>query len=168
MNNIEEQLWNYIDGTCTANEQQAISKLIAGDEAVRLKYNELLALNSEFATIELDEPSMAFTYNVIESIRAEQAQVPLKAAINKRIIMGIAIFFVLTLTGFLVYAFTKVDFASMGTVGIAIKVPANLKVPEVSTHFSKLLVEGFMFFDLVLGLFLFDAYLRRKKNAHTN
>jgi hypothetical protein len=165
MNSIEEQLWNYIDGTCTADEQNAISKLIASDEAVRLKYNELLALNTEFAAMELDEPPMAFTYNVIEAIRTEQAQVPLKAAINKRIIMGIAIFFVLTLTGFLVYAFTKMDFASMGSVNLGVKVPANFKMPEVSTHFSKPLVEGFMFFDVVLGLFLLDGWLRRKKNA---
>ncbi len=168
MNNIEEKLWNYIDGTCTADEQSAISKLIASDEAVRLKYHELLALNTEFATMELDEPSMAFTYNVIEAIRTEQAQAPLKAAINKRIIMGIALFFVVTLTGFLVFAFTKIDFASLGSVNIGVKVPANFKMPEVSTHFSKPLVEGFMFFDVVLGLFLFDAYLRRKKQAHTN
>jgi hypothetical protein len=168
MNNIEEQLWNYIDGTCTADERSAISKLIASDEAVRLKYNELLALNKEFAPMELDEPSMAFTYNVIEAIRTEQALVPLKAAINKRIIMGIALFLVITLTGFLVFAFTKMDFASLGSVNIGVKVPANFKMPEVSTHFSKPLVEGFMFFDVVLGLFLFDAYLRRKKQAHTS
>ena len=168
MNNIEEKLWNYIDGTCTADEQSAIHKLIASDEAVRIKYQELLALNKEFATMELDEPSMAFTYNVIEAIRTEQAQVPLKATVNKRIIMGIAIFFMLTLTGFLVFAFTKMDFTAMGSVDLGVKVPANFKMPEVSTAFSKPLVEGFMFFDVVLGLFLFDAYLRRKKQAHTN
>jgi len=168
MNSIEEQLWNYIDGTCTANEQSAINQLIASDEAVRLKYHELLALNMEFATMELEEPPMAFTYNVIEAIRTEQAQAPLKAAINKRIIMGIAIFFVLTLTGFLVFAFTKMDFASLGSVNLGVKVPSNFKMPEVGTQFSKPLVEGFMFLDVVLGLFLFDAYLRRKKQAHSN
>jgi len=168
MNSIEEQLWNYIDGTCTADEQSAINQLIASDEAVRLKYHELLALNMEFATMELEEPPMAFTYNVIEAIRTEQAQAPLKAAINKRIIMGIAIFFVLTLTGFLVFAFTKMDFASLGSVNLGVKVPSNFKMPEVGTQFSKPLVEGFMFLDVVLGLFLFDAYLRRKKQAHSN
>jgi len=168
MNNIEETLWNYIDGTCSADEQNAISKLIAGDEGVRLKYQELLTLNKEFSTMELDEPSMAFTYNVIEAIRTEQAQVPLKATFNKRIIMGIALFFVITLTGFIIFAFTNMDFTSMGSADIGVKVPANFKLPEVSTHFSKPLVEGFMFFDVVLGLFLFDAWLRRKKQAQAN
>jgi hypothetical protein len=41
-------------------------------------------------------------------------------------------------------------------------VPANLKMPNVSAHISRPLVEGFMFFDVVLALFLFDTFLRRK------
>lgn len=162
MNNIEETLWNYIDGNCTPDEQSAISKLIASDEAYRLKYQELLALNNEFAAIELEEPSMAFTYNVIEAIRTEQALVPLKAAINKRIILGITLFFVISLTGFLIYALSSMDWSGQGMPDLATKVPVNFKVPDVSSHISKPLVEGFMFFDVVLALFLFDTYLRRK------
>ncbi|MDB5090821.1 MAG: hypothetical protein JWR09_4815 [Mucilaginibacter sp.] len=162
MNNIEETLWNYIDGNCTPDEQSVISTLIASDEAYRLKYQELLILNKEFETIELEEPSMAFTYNVIEAIRTEQAQVPLKAAINKRIILGIALFFVISLTGFLIYALSNMDWSGQGMPDLAAKVPVNFKVPDVSSHISKPLVEGFMFFDVVLALFLFDTYLRRK------
>ncbi|ASU32203.1 hypothetical protein [Mucilaginibacter xinganensis] len=162
MNSIEETLWNYIDGFCTADEYEAVTKLIAADEAYRLKYHELLALNKAFDAIELDEPPMAFTYNVIEAIRTEQAQVPLKAAINKRIIMGIALFFVFTLTGFIIYAITSMDWSAQNIPDIAAKVPAGFKMPELSAHISKPLVEGFMFFDVVLALFLFDTYLRRK------
>ncbi|MDB5130998.1 MAG: hypothetical protein JWR02_747, partial [Mucilaginibacter sp.] len=90
MNNIEEKLWEYIDDRCTPDERAAISALIAGDEPVRFKYNQLLSLNQEFSAMELDEPPMAFTYNVMEGIRTGEAQKPLKAAINKHIIMGIA------------------------------------------------------------------------------
>jgi hypothetical protein len=162
MNNIEETLWNYIDGTCTPDEQSAITKLIASDEAYRLKYQELLALNKEFAAIELDEPPMAFTYNVIEAIRTEQAQVPLKAAINKRIIIGITIFFMVTLTIFIIYALVSLDWHAQNLPNIAVKLPVDFKVPQVSAHVSKPIVEGFMFFDVVLGLFLFDHWLRRK------
>jgi len=86
MNTMEEILWNYIDGNCTADEQKIITSLIDRDEAYRAKYRELLSLNKEFSAIELDEPPMAFTYNVMEAIRTEHAQKPLKAAINKRII----------------------------------------------------------------------------------
>ena len=78
-----------------AEEQKAIDMLIAQDEVYRRKYEELLALNQEFSKMELDEPPMAFTYNVMEAIRAEHAQQPLKAGINKRIIKGISGFFII-------------------------------------------------------------------------
>ncbi|MDO3641835.1 hypothetical protein [Mucilaginibacter sp. L3T2-6] len=162
MNTIEEKLWSYIDGTCTPEDMQNISRLIASDESVRLKYQELLAFDKEFAAMELDEPSMAFTYNVIEAIRTQEAMVPLKTRVNKRIILGIVLFFVVSLTGFLVYALSQMDISSAKVPDIVSKVSVNVKLPQVNTHISKPLVEGFMFFDVVLGLYLFDKYLRRK------
>jgi len=164
MNNIDEKLWSYIDGTCPADEQTVISRLIASDESVRLKYQELLALDKEFAAIEMDEPPMAFTYNVIEAIRTEEAMVPLKTKVNKRIIMGIMLFFLIGLTGFIIYTLTQMDISSAGVPDIVSKVTVNVKLPQVNTQISKPMVEGFMFFDVVLGLFLFDKYLRRKNS----
>jgi hypothetical protein len=162
MSSIEEILWNYIDGNCTTEEQKAISTLIAQDEAYRLKYQELLALNAEFATIELDEPPMAFTYNVLEAIRTEHAQQPLKAAINKKIILGITIFFVTTITALLVYTLSTMSWPV--TTG-PIQVPAGLKMPDVSHLISKPVIQGFLFFDAILAMFLFDTYLRRRRTA---
>ncbi|SRR5258708_27240052 len=156
MNNIEEKLWNYIDGNCTADEQNAIKSLIAGDEAFRLKYEELLMLNKQFSAMELDEPPMAFTYNVIEAIRTEQAQQPLKAAINKRIIWGIALFFILTLTVLLVYTIMNISWSSIHVSAV------NLKLPEIKNYLTRPVILGFLFFDVVLALFLLDNYLRKK------
>jgi len=164
MNNIEEKLWSYIDGTCPLEEQQTISRLIASDESVRLKYNEFLELDKEFQIMELDEPSMAFTYNVIEAIRTEEATVPLKTTVNKRIILGIMLFFVICLSGFIIYALTQMDISSAKVPDIMSKVTVNIKVPQVNSRISKPMVEGFMFFDVILGLFLFDKYLRRKNS----
>ncbi|MFI5139522.1 MAG: anti-sigma factor family protein [Sphingobacteriales bacterium] len=157
MNTIEETLWNYIDGNCSPEEQKAIHALIAGDEAYRIKYQELLKLNTEFSAMELEEPSMAFTYNVMEAIRTEQAQQPLKAAINKRIIMGIAIFFMLTIVILLGFVLSNIRLPSVN-----IAIPAGLKMPEMKTYFTKPVIEGFLFFDVVLALYLFDTFLRRK------
>jgi hypothetical protein len=160
MNNIEEQLWNYIDGNCTPDEQKNISSLIAGDEAWRVKYHELLNLNKEFSAIELDEPPMAFTYNIMEAIRTEHANVPLKSVINKRIIWGIAVFFVVTILALLVYIITNIKISAPN---ISFNAPANLKMPDIKNYISKPLIEAFFFFDVVLALFLSDAYLRTKK-----
>ncbi|MEN0056739.1 MAG: hypothetical protein AAGC65_23880 [Mucilaginibacter sp.] len=159
MNEIEEKLWNYIDGTCTAAEQEAIAGLIANNELYAKKYQELLALNQEFAAMELDEPPMAFTYNVMEAIRTENALQPLKAAIDKRIIKSIAIFFMVTITALLVMALSSIDISG---IKLNMTMPA-LKLPNAGNILSSPFMKWFLIFDVVLALFLTDTYLRRRK-----
>ena len=160
MNSIEERLWNYIDGNCTPDEHKAVALLIQHDDLYIKKYNELLEFNNEIALLELDQPSMAFTYNVLESIRTQHTGKPLKARVNKHIIVGIAAFFILILATILIYAFSKVNW----TAGETIKVPEQFTVNanKVNTIFSGPVIKGFLFFDLVAGLFLVDYYLRQK------
>jgi hypothetical protein len=162
MKDIEGVLWNYIDGNCSESEQKVIRQLIDSDVSVRTKYVELLALNSEFAAIELDEPSMAFTYNVMEVIRMEQAQVPLKTTINKKIIIGIAIFFGATILTLLVFTFLNINWNEIKT---SPALSTTFKLPNFKSYVSKPLIEGFLFFDVVLALFLLDSYLRKRNFA---
>jgi len=162
MNNIEEKLWNYIDGLCTPEERKALGDLINRDAAVGAKYRELLSLNNEFAAMDLDEPPMAFTYNVMEVIRTENAQVPLKAAINKRIIRGISIFFMVTLLALIILVLASIKWSG---IALPVSLTAHLKMPEINSGKTKMIVQAFLFFDVMLGLYLFDAYLRRKKGA---
>lgn len=159
MNTIEEKLWNYIDGSCSEEDRKAIDILIAQDEVYKRKYQELLALNQEFSKMELDEPPMAFTYNVMEAIRAEHAQQPLKAGINKRIIKAISGFFIVSIALLLILAMSNVH---TGPANISAHLPDSLRLPDIKNYLSKPVLEGFLFFDIVLGLFLFDAWLRRK------
>jgi len=159
MNNMEEKLWAYIDGNCSTEEQQAISELIHADVQIRAKYEQLLQLNAEFSGMELDEPPMAFTYNVMEAIRTENARVPLKAAINKKIIRGIGLFFILTLTAAIIFILANIKFSGGQTANLS----QYIKMPAIDAEKAKILVQAFVFFDVVLGLYLFDAYLRRKK-----
>jgi hypothetical protein len=163
MNSIEEKLWNYIDGSGTAEDRRAISLLIEQDEVYRRKYNELLELNKEFAAIELDEPPMAFTYNVMETIRNENAQIPLKAAINKRIIKGIAAFFVITITVILAIALANVNWHTGSSAA-----PLKFNIPNILPYITGRYMQVFVFFDVVLGLYLFDAYLRKKASPKNN
>ncbi|GAA4336102.1 hypothetical protein GCM10023149_44610 [Mucilaginibacter gynuensis] len=168
MNSIEEKLWNYIDGNCTPEEQQAISLLIEQNEAYRNTYNELLVLNAEMATIELDEPPMAFTYNVLEQIRAEQAHKPLKAAIDKRIITGIAAFFLISIGVLVIYMLTQINWTSDSTGWRIPEIKApELKAPDLKNVFSGTIVQSILFVDTVLGLFLFDGWLRRRNMPKT-
>jgi anti-sigma factor RsiW len=160
MNKMEERLWNYIDGTCSEDERKAIDILLAQDEAYQRKFEELLNLNQQFSAMELDEPSMAFTYKVMEGIRAEHAQQPLKAVIDKRIIKGIAAFFIFTILALVGYVLSSINFS---TVSFSGHLPEGLKMPDLKGFFSGPIFKGFLFFDAVLVLFLFDAYLRKRK-----
>jgi hypothetical protein len=157
MNTIEEKLWEYIDGTCSAEEREAISLLIERDELYSQKYEELMSLDAGLADIELDEPSMAFTYNVMETIRTENAMEPLKATVNKKIIGGIGLFFVFTIAALLVFTLTQINW-SAGSSSPAI----NFSLPKVPDHFSSTAIYAFVFIDLILGLFLLDNFLRKK------
>ncbi|MES2274476.1 MAG: hypothetical protein V4592_00520 [Bacteroidota bacterium] len=168
MNSIEEQLWNYIDGTCTNAEREQISQLIIHDEEYKQQYAELMQLNNEFSSIELDEPPMAFTYNVMEQIRTQEASVPLKAAINKQIIYAIAAFFVLTILTVLAFALRDINWSSGGSQTTSFKMPASLNSSEIKSFTSGPWMNGFLFFDVVLGLFLFDAYLHKRNKPKQN
>jgi hypothetical protein len=157
MNNIEEKLWSYIDGTCTADERAAIDVLLVGDETYQQAYLELLALNREIAGMELDEPSMAFTYKVMENIRAEHARQPLKTHINNNIIKVIGGFFIITITAMFIMVLASINWSAVGQVSAP-----PIKMPEISSFTSSLLFKGFLFFDTVLVLFLLDNFMRKR------
>lgn len=157
---IEERLWSYIDGSCTAEERKAIDLLIVQDEAWRSKYDELLSFDQELSKMELDEPSMAFTYNVMENIRNEYAQQPLKAGINKKIIRVIAWFFVLSILAMLGVMLSTVH---IGPVKLSVHLPDSLKLPNMKNILNSTVIQAFMCVDVILALFLADAYLRRKR-----
>ena len=158
MNAIEEKLWNYIDGNCTAEEQNNIIALIDADDTIKLKYQELLNLNKQFAAMELDEPPMAFTYNIMEAIRTENALTPLKASISKKMVQGITAFFLLTIMSLMLYAvMNSVSFSSSAPYNGA----AGFRLPDLSNFKIKPLMEGFVFFDIVMALYIFDIYLRK-------
>ncbi|WP_342646079.1 hypothetical protein [Mucilaginibacter sp. CSA2-8R] len=159
MNSIEEKLWNYLDGNCSPEEREAISHLIATDPTYQQKHQELLAFNQELENIELDAPPMAFTYNVMEAIRTEEASKPLKASIDHRIITAIAAFFIVTIAVLLVTAL-----ANSHTYGVheTVQIPVKVQIPTLTRYFSGPVMKGFLFFDVVLALFLFDGYLRKK------
>lgn len=156
MNTIEEKLWNYIDGNCSLGEQQAIEQLIAQNEVYRRKYDELLQLNQDFSLSEVDEPPMAFTYKVMETIRKENAMKPLRARIDDRIIWGIAAFFIITVAALLIYTLSTVSWS----YGHKVEIPLKVEAAKLNGIFLGPVGKGFLFFDIIMGLFLIDHYLR--------
>src|SRR5687767_11928727 len=108
--NMEERLWNYLDGTCPVEERLFIEQLIATNQEWKSKYQELLELQDLLTHhLELDEPSMRFNQNIMEAISQHHIAPAAKSYINKRIIWAIAGFFICSITGFLIAGIAQID-----------------------------------------------------------
>jgi hypothetical protein len=157
---MEVRLWEYIDGFSNEGEKSAIEKLIAENAEWKAKYHELLEVHESLNLVELEEPSMRFTKNVMEEIAKYQIAPATKTYINSKIVWGIGIFFIAMIVGFLVYGFAQIDWTVAGQT----KNPLGVDLTKVdySRMFNNTLMNGVMMLNVILGLFLFDRYLSNK------
>ena len=159
--NIEDRLWDYIDGNIPAEEKTFVEQLIATQEAWRNKYHELLDVHQLMnSSLELDEPSMRFSQNVMEEIAKYQIAPATKSYINSKIVWGIGIFFITMIAGFLFYGFAQIDWSAGGDTKNALGF--DLTKIDYSQMFNNTLMNGVMMLNVILGLFLFDRYLSNK------
>jgi preprotein translocase subunit Sss1 len=156
---IEERLWNFIDGTISADERSVIQKLVENDAAWKAKYHELLEVNALIRSSELDAPSLRFTKNVMEEIGRLHVAPATKKYINKRVIWGLGFFFIALFVGFIIYGFAQTGLNS----GEETKFSKDLGKLDISKFFSNTWVNVFMMINVVLGLFLLDNYLSSKR-----
>jgi len=159
MKTIEEQLWDYIDGNLSISETKIIEDKINSDADFKLLYKELLNLDLSFSKVELDEPSMSFTRNVMESVALEAAPVAMKTKVNTSIIYGIGGFFIVSLMAIFGYVLFNADI-KFSDLDLKLNTDFNL-----DKYITPTMLYSFLFADLVLGLVFID-YLLRKKIAH--
>jgi preprotein translocase subunit Sss1 len=159
-NDIEVRLWEYIDGLSNNEEKTVIEKLVAENAEWKAKYHELLEVHQSLNLVELEEPSLRFTKNVMEEIAKYQIAPATKTYINSKVIWGIGIFFLAMIVGFLVYGIGQIDWTTAGdsksTLGV------DLTKIDYSQMFNSNLMNGVMMLNVVLGLVLLDRYLSNK------
>nr|WP_068889749.1 hypothetical protein [Pedobacter panaciterrae] len=122
---------------------------------MELKDEELTEL---LKGMEMEEPSMSFTRNVMEQVKLETHPAALKTRVDHRIIYGIAAIFGVFIVGVLAYAFANSS--------------ATYQLPEVKINLSgavdKTLTPGFLiaflFVDVIIALICFDSILRYFKS----
>jgi hypothetical protein len=161
--NIEEKLWNYIDGTMDPGEQDFIAQLLQNNTEWQAKYAELMAIHQLMQdNIDLEHPSLRFTQNVMEEISRLYITPATRNYINKNVIWGIGVFFLTTIVGLVIYAFGQIDWNRPAGSG---------NIPEFSMGtvnwgqmFSSTYVNVFIMINILLGLMLLDMYLTKKKN----
>jgi len=61
-------LWQYIDGTCSEDERQAVEKALAEDAELQKAFQAAQQVDKLLAESELEEPSMRFTQNVMDKL----------------------------------------------------------------------------------------------------
>lgn len=157
---MEGQLWDYIDGISSSEERSVIDKLIRENREWREKYEELLQLHALIASAETEAPSLRFTKNVMEEITRQQIAPATRNYINKKIIWGIAFFFLALISGFILYAFSQVNWSAGGSNGVF---GIDLTQVDYSPAFSNDLLNFFMMTNVVIGLMLLDRYLNEKR-----
>jgi hypothetical protein len=162
---MEERLWDYIDGLSSPAERSALDELIAANIEWQQKYRELLNVHQLMNSSELEAPSMRFTKNVMEEIARYHVAPATKTYINKNIIRSIGAFFLTLIAGFLVYCLGQFKWSSQGSDSFA-PTPAFHIAPENlnwSRFFNSSYTTIFLLVIVILGLKLLDMYLQRKK-----
>lgn len=157
--NIEERLWNFIDGNVSTEEKTVIEQLLESNAEWKEKYQDLLHINTLLMSGDLEAPSLRFSKNVMEEIAKFQIAPATKSYINNKIIWGIGFFFIALLVGFLIYGFTQMTF----TGGEESSLTKNLPKVDFSKFFNNSWVNAFMMINVVIGLVLLDNYFSSKR-----
>ena len=163
--NIEDRLWDYIDGSCTEAEKSAVEQLIATQQAWRAQYQALLDVHQAVhQSLELEAPSMRFSQNVMEEIARYQIAPATKTYINKKIIYGVAFFFLFLMAGVFIYSLSQVNWSASGSgvTGNFIDRYMSTKI-DWNSFFTNTWMTVFMLVTVVLSLILLDMYLGRKR-----
>ncbi|TAH01629.1 MAG: zf-HC2 domain-containing protein [Sphingobacteriales bacterium] len=158
---IEQYIWDYIDGHCTPEEKAMVEDLLRHDQQWRTIYEELRFVNAEIQSADLvDQPSMRFTKDIMDQVNNLKVAPPAQSYINKKIIYGIAIFFGLVLIGTLVYAISQIDFSS-GSSNSGLNIDMSKWTFDPKPYLNSTVFNIFMFFNVIAGLALLDRYLRK-------
>jgi regulatory protein YycI of two-component signal transduction system YycFG len=158
---IEVKLWEYIDGLAKADERSAIERLVQENAEWKAKYQELLEIHQSLNLIELEQPSLRFTKNVMEEIARLQIAPAAKQYINSKIIWGIGGFFITVIVAFLIYGLSQIDWSTSQSVNTGVL--DKITDADYTKVFNNTFVNVFIMLNVVLGLMLFDRYLNDKK-----
>lgn len=163
---MEERLWDYIDGLGDPEERSAIRILIGENIEWQRKYKELLNIHQTMNDVELEAPSMRFTKNVMEEIARYHVAPATRTYINKNIIRSIGAFFLTLITGFLVYCLGQFKWSASSTSSRFmphIGLENEMKKFDWSRVFNSAYTNVFILVLVILGLVMLDMYLQRKR-----
>ena len=156
---IEMQIWDYVDKRCNEPEAKRIELLIKTDDLWKQKFIEITMLHQNIESIELEQPHMRFSRNVMEAIADEKMASTAKGYLNKWVLVSIISFFAVAIC------------YSLSHMLVLLNVETNrhgfygFRLQQISSFFSP---ASFVFLLLVLNiitaLILIDAMWKRKRS----
>lgn len=156
---MEERLWEFIDGTASSGDRQLTESLIQSQAEWKEKYTDLLEINRLLHASELEAPSLRFSKNVMEEISRMQIAPATKSYINNKIIWGIGLFFITLLVAILGYGFSQMEWTTSGKSSFT----EQLSKIDTTRFFNNDLINVFMMINVLLGLVLLDNYFSNKR-----
>jgi anti-sigma factor RsiW len=176
MNNqrqMDERLWDLIDGLCPPEERSAVEGLIASHREWQLRYKELLEVHETLSGAELEEPSLRFTRNVMDEIARYQVAPATKSYINKNIVRGLAAFFLVLIAGLLIWCLGQFHWRASGTSSPLIaqysqELQEHLDKFDWSKLFNNTYLQLFLMVNVILGLIFLDKVLQRRRRQYSN
>jgi hypothetical protein len=157
---MEMQIWAFIDDSCNPMDKTRIAMLVQQNAEWREKYEELVELHAGITqNMELDEPSLRFSRNVMDAVGATKMVRSTKQYINKSIIRGIAAFFIGVISVCIIYAFATINWnAAPGEVLKGVNLD-NLKLDHI---LNPGVLNIIIAINIILALALADKILRKR------
>ncbi len=125
---IDIQLWAYIDSTCTPEEHNRVAKLIAQDEVWKDKYEELLAFHQSVQTdMRLEHINSSITDAVMAKIDVPATQSNSKSLLLTWGIRAIVAFFIISISAAFVYYIITAD---LSLAEHTVRAGHNFTVPQ--------------------------------------
>ncbi len=145
----EEKIWEYLDGSLNESERGEVAYAIANDASVAALFNELNAINSLLASQYTDQPSMAFTENVMRSVRPRfEYTPPIKLSLMPLLVSAFPFLLVLTIVSvMLLNSHSNMSYSY-----------------HINTHFINVTKLLFILIDSVLLMLFIEQWLDSKRN----
>lgn len=155
---IEQQIWEYLDSSCSPEKFQEVEELIHSDPEYYAAYQELLEIRNQLGENDLETPPLGFTRNLMEKIKAEPIPGSIKALVDKKIIYTITVFFLTSILAGLILLLLQFDWQGQPQESWTMQFPEI----RLSTVIKDWIIKGFLFLDSIIVLYAVDFMLRKK------
>ena len=159
---IDILLWEYIDGTGSAAERDRIALLVATNTEWKAKYEELLDLADSLKAMDMEEPSVRFTKNVMDIIGEGSAVPSVRSYVNPMVIKAIAAFFALSIIVTTVFSFVSAGNTAVRVLPRVVTPKVQWHMPDMQHFVTGNTITVLLSVNVVLGLLFLDTFLRQR------